>query len=118
MFYFHLNNRVSECFPDEEGDVDDDKSNRAARRSKIRDSFILGGELKFTLGLTRTELEVGQEGNSQGHILRRVLGKGISAAIRAESLGFNVAIEKLILNEVDGGATEFNVEFNTINVLY
>ena len=89
-------------------------SNRAARRSKMKDSFTLGGELKFTLGLMPVELESGQDGNSQGYILRRVLGKGIARAIRAESLGFNVVIAKLILNEVDGGATKFNVEFNMV----
>jgi hypothetical protein len=91
-----------------------DKGNRATRRSKTKDSFTLGGELKFTLGLTRAELESGKDGGSHGHILRRVLGKGIATAIRADSLGFNVVIAKLILNEVDGGATEFNVEFNMV----
>ena len=71
--------------------------------------------MKFTLGLTQAELESGPDGSSQqGHILRRVLGKGIATAIKAESLGFNVAIAKLTLNEVDGGATKFNVEFNMV----
>ena len=91
-----------------------EKSNRASRRSKTKDSFTLGGELKFTLGLTRAELESGHEGSSDGHILRRVLAKGIATAIKSEALGFNVKIAKLILNEIDGGATEFNVEFNMI----
>merc|ERR1712127_161594 len=85
----------------------------AARRSSSKqDSFTLGGELKFTLGVTFAELETEHEGGSSDRILRRVLSKGISNAIRAESLGFNVVIAKLMLNEVDDGATEFNVEFN------
>jgi len=91
-----------------------ESNNRASRRSKMKETFSLGGELKFTLGLTRAELESGHDGGSHGHILRRVLGNGIAAAIRADSLGFNVVIAKLILNEVDGGATEFNVEFNML----
>lgn len=79
---------------------------------KGQDAVFLGGELKFTLGVTRTELESGHDGGSNKHILRQVLGKGISNAIRAESLGFKVGIGNLLLNEVDGGSTEFRVEFN------
>ncbi len=90
--------------------MENDKSNRATRRSKSKDSFTLGGELKFTLGLTRADLESGND----AHILRRVLSKGIATAIRAESLGFNIAIAKLILNENDEGETEFNVAFNMV----
>ena len=78
---------------------------------KGKDAAFLGGELKFTLGVSRTELESGHDGGSNKHILRQVLGKGISNAIRAESLGFDVGIGNLVLNEVDGGSTEFRVEF-------
>jgi len=94
---------------------DSDNMNRAARRSNSKlESFTLGGELKFSLGVTRAELESGHDGGSHGHILRRVLGKGIANAIKAESLGFQVVIAKMLLSEVDGGSTEFHVEFNMI----
>ena len=83
-----------------------------SNKRKGQDSVFLGGELKFTLGVTRTELESGHDGGSNKHILRKVLGKGISNAIRAESLGFIVGIGNLALNEVDGGSTEFRVEFS------
>lgn len=95
--------------------TDSDNMNRAARRSNSKlESFTLGGELKFSLGVTRAELESGHDGGSHGHILRRVLGKGIANAIKAESLGFQVVIAKMLLSEVDGGSTEFHVEFNMI----
>lgn len=82
--------------------------------SKNQDSYSLGGELKFSLGVTRAELESGHDGGSHGHILRRVLGRGIANAIKADSLGFQVVIAKMILNELDGGSTEFHVEFNMV----
>ena len=91
-----------------------DKNNRASRRSKMKDSFTLGGELKFTLGLTREDIE--SINNRSFHILQRVLGKGVATAIKAESLGFNVAVAKLLLNEIDGDATEFNVEFDMVPI--
>ena len=94
---------------------DSDNMNRASRRSNSKlESFTLGGELKFSLGVTRAELESGHDGGSHGHILRRVLGKGIANAIKAESLGFQVVVAKMLLSEVDGGSTEFHVEFNMI----
>lgn len=85
---------------------------KSGNTGKNQEAYTLGGELKFSLGVTRAELESGHDGGSHGHILRRVLGKGIGNAIKAESLGFNVVIAKMILNEIDGGSTEFNVEFN------
>ncbi|GFH57604.1 hypothetical protein CTEN210_14080 [Chaetoceros tenuissimus] len=96
---------------------DSDGMNRAARRnSSKQSSFTLGGELKFSLGITRSELESGHDGGHHGQILRRVFGHGIAEAIKAESLGFQVVISKMLLNEVDGGSTEFHVEFNMIPV--
>ena len=86
--------------------------NRASRRSLSKnESFTLGGELKFSLGVTRDELE-SSKGRPGSHILRRVLKKGIATAIKAESLGLNVIIAKMVLDEIDQGSTEFNVEFN------
>eukprot|EP00557_Chaetoceros_sp_GSL56_P004859 CAMPEP_0176491836 /NCGR_PEP_ID=MMETSP0200_2-20121128/8647_1 /TAXON_ID=947934 /ORGANISM="Chaetoceros sp., Strain GSL56" /LENGTH=1163 /DNA_ID=CAMNT_0017889297 /DNA_START=48 /DNA_END=3539 /DNA_ORIENTATION=+ len=83
---------------------------------KNQESYTLGGELKFSLGVTRAELESGHDGGSHGHILRRVLGRGIANAVKAESLGFQVVIAKMILNELDGGSTEFNVQFNLVPI--
>jgi len=94
---------------------DSDTMNRAARRSNAKqESFTLGGELKFSLGVSRSELESGHDGESHGHILRRVFCKGIANAIKAESLGFQIVIAKMLLNEVDTDSTEFYVEFNMI----
>lgn len=81
-----------------------------------QESYTLGGELKFSLGVTRSELESGHDGGSHGHILRRVLGRGIAHAIKADSLGFRVVIAKMKLNELDGGSTEFNVQFNLVPI--
>ena len=97
--------------------------NRAMRRKKdhpsghLEDSavadvqYTLGGELKFTLGVTRTELESGRDGGRGGNILRRVLDRGITGAIDAGELGYDVTIAKLVLKEIDGGATDISVEF-------
>jgi hypothetical protein len=96
-----------------EDDAASNELNRAARRSLSKqDTFTLGGELKFSLGVTRSELESGNDGSRNDEILRRVLGNGIAKAIKAEELGFNVVIAKMLLNEIEGGSTEFNVEFN------
>lgn len=96
---------------------DSDGMNRAARRNSSKQSpFTLGGELKLSLGITRSELESGHDGGHHGQILRRVFGHGIAEAIKAESLGFQVVISKMLLNEVDGGSTEFDIEFNMIPV--
>jgi len=83
-----------------------------AQKSEAEYVFTLGGELNFNLGVTRAEIEVGNDSGSSGHIIRRVLSKGISVATGAENMGFNVAISNLLLNELDSGSTEFNVEFN------
>ncbi len=96
-------------------DTASNELNRAARRSiSKQDTFTLGGELKFCLGVTRSELETGNERKQDDKILRRVLGNGIAKAIKSKELGFNVVIAKMVLNEIDGGSTEFNVEFNMI----
>ena len=94
---------------------DSENLNRAARRSNAKqDTFTLDGELKFSLGVTRAELESGHDGGSHGHILRRVLSKGIGNAIKAELLGFKIVIAKMLLSEVDEGSTELHIQFNMI----
>lgn len=95
-------------------------ANRRARRRKTaervapHDQVCLSGGLKFTVGLTRTELESGRDGGSGGHILRRVLSRGIATGINADSWGLHVRIAKLILREVDGGSTDVDVDFHML----
>eukprot|EP00563_Minutocellus_polymorphus_P007721 CAMPEP_0181022152 /NCGR_PEP_ID=MMETSP1070-20121207/1363_1 /TAXON_ID=265543 /ORGANISM="Minutocellus polymorphus, Strain NH13" /LENGTH=1334 /DNA_ID=CAMNT_0023099077 /DNA_START=16 /DNA_END=4020 /DNA_ORIENTATION=- len=95
-------------------------TNRRARRRKATerkaayDQVCLSGGLKFTIGLTRTELESGHDGGSGGHILRRVLSRGIATGINADSWGLNVRIAKLILRELDGGSTDVDIDFHMI----
>jgi hypothetical protein len=68
----------------------------------------LGGELVFSIGVSKEELESGDNG-SQGRILERVLARGISAA--SESTGFDVRFTKLGLTDMDDGTTMINGEF-------
>ena len=105
---------------EESAPLDVTPTNRRARRRKASekkvgyDQVCLSGGMKFTIGLTRTELESGHDGGSGGHILRRVLSKGIATGIDAEKWGLNVRIAKLILREVDGGSTDVDVDFHMI----
>jgi hypothetical protein len=71
----------------------------------------LGGDLKFSMDISRPELEATFNGESGLVILNRVICQGIANAIKADTLGYNVTVTNIILNEVDGGATEFTVEF-------
>jgi len=76
------------------------------------DLFSLGGELRFTLGISRNEIQYNDDEEGCTKAVSRVFAKGIANAIRADSIGFEVEVKKLSLNEEDGGATEFNVEFS------
>jgi hypothetical protein len=73
--------------------------------------FTLGGELKFSLGVTRTELESGHGGHGHGSAFRRVLREGIGASINAKEMGFDVHISKLVMVDVEGGSTDVMVQF-------
>jgi len=73
---------------------------------------VEGGELKFTIGVNRSEIEDrNKKGKSRNRVLSRILARGITKAIRADDLGFKVAIEKLSLSEADRGVTEISVKF-------
>jgi hypothetical protein len=69
-------------------------------------TFTLGGELKFSLGVSRSEIE-----SNDGKAFRRVLLGGIDLSINAEELGFDVQIAKLALADVEGGSTDVTVQF-------
>ena len=73
--------------------------------------FTLGGELKFSLGVTRTELESGHGGHGHGSAFRRVLREGIGTSINAKEMGFDVNISKLVMVDVEGGSTDVMVQF-------
>ncbi|KAL7473468.1 hypothetical protein ACHAXS_013959 [Conticribra weissflogii] len=68
--------------------------------------FTLGGELKFSLGVTRSDLESGH-----GGAFRRVLREGIGASINAKDMGFDVHIAKLVIVDAEGGSTDVVVQF-------
>lgn len=69
-------------------------------------TFTLGGELKFSLGISRSEIE-----SNDGKAFRRVLLGGIDLSINADELGFDVQIAKLALADVGGGSTDITVQF-------
>ncbi|KAL7537852.1 hypothetical protein ACHAXR_008118 [Thalassiosira sp. AJA248-18] len=69
-------------------------------------TFTLGGELKFSLGVSRFELEYGN-----GRAFRRVLRDGIGLSINSDVMGFDVHIAKLVIVDVEGGSTDVIVQF-------
>jgi len=90
-------------------DSDNNTSDDGIKDDKMM--FTLGGELKFSLGVTRTELESGHGGHGHGSAFRRVLREGIGASINAKEMGFDVNISKLVMVDVEGGATDVMVQF-------
>mmetsp|Transcript_13643 Transcript_13643/g.29296 ORF Transcript_13643/g.29296 Transcript_13643/m.29296 type:complete len:1355 (+) Transcript_13643:39-4103(+) len=84
--------------------------NRLVSRDEIESEgklmFTLGGELKFSLGVTRSDLESGH-----GGAFRRVLREGIGASINAKEMGFDVHIAKLVIVDAEGGSTDVVVQF-------
>eukprot|EP00571_Detonula_confervacea_P003115 CAMPEP_0172318866 /NCGR_PEP_ID=MMETSP1058-20130122/36065_1 /TAXON_ID=83371 /ORGANISM="Detonula confervacea, Strain CCMP 353" /LENGTH=1029 /DNA_ID=CAMNT_0013033787 /DNA_START=371 /DNA_END=3460 /DNA_ORIENTATION=- len=85
---------------------EDDPSQQQEMRSDDRLTFTLGGELKFSLGVSRSEVEYGH-----GKAFRRVLRKGIGLSINADEMGFDVRIAKLVIVDVEGGSTDVVVQF-------
>ena len=79
---------------DHDGDDGDDKNSL---------TFTLGGELKFSLGVSRTDIENDHEDEDTNKYdaFHRVLRNGISHSIHADTLGFDVHIADLIIEEVD-----------------
>jgi hypothetical protein len=88
------------------GKVAKNKNGSATSREEV--PIHLGGELVFSIGVSKQELDSGENG-SQGRILERVLARGIAAA--SESTGFDVRFTKLVLTDMDDGTTMINGEF-------
>jgi len=72
--------------------------------------FTLGGELKFSLMVNRSEIE-----QNNGQVFSRVLRDGIGSSINADKLGFNVRIVRLIMVDVEGGSIDITVQFQLIS---
>jgi hypothetical protein len=68
----------------------------------------LGGELVFSIGVPREDLESGEIG-SEGCILERVLSRGLAAV--TGSAGYDVKFTKLVLTDMDDGTTMISGEF-------
>jgi hypothetical protein len=68
----------------------------------------LGGELVFSIGVSREELESADTPSEQS-ILERVLTRGITAATECNS--FDVSFTKLTLTDMDDGTTMISGEF-------
>ena len=67
-----------------------------------------GGELVFSIGVSREELQ-SADSPSEVPVLERVLAKGIAAS--TDCSGFNVVFTKLILTELDDGSTQITGNF-------
>lgn len=68
----------------------------------------LGGELVFTIGVSREDLQ-SEDLEKEVPVLERVLAKGIRAS--TDRSGFTVVITKLILTELDDGTTQIMANF-------
>eukprot|EP00584_Thalassiosira_punctigera_P004479 CAMPEP_0172537540 /NCGR_PEP_ID=MMETSP1067-20121228/9123_1 /TAXON_ID=265564 ORGANISM="Thalassiosira punctigera, Strain Tpunct2005C2" /NCGR_SAMPLE_ID=MMETSP1067 /ASSEMBLY_ACC=CAM_ASM_000444 /LENGTH=1114 /DNA_ID=CAMNT_0013322865 /DNA_START=212 /DNA_END=3556 /DNA_ORIENTATION=- len=75
-------------------------------KSHYRLTYALGGELKFSLGVSGAELEYGH-----GRPFCNVLRDGIGLSINADEMGFDVLIAKLEIKDVEGGSTDIVVQF-------
>jgi len=94
-------------------------SNGSGESTSLDDLYLQGGELKFSLGISRTDLESGGGSTTPGRIFKRILVNGISEAIKAQSMGYCVQIHHLAFEEnesgfnaADGDMTEVAVEFH------
>jgi hypothetical protein len=77
--------------------------NKRRANTDDRLTFTLGGELKFSLGVSRSEIE--------SNAFRRVLLGGIGLSINADELGFDVQVAKLVLVDTEEGSTDIPVQF-------
>ena len=78
-------------------------------------AVLEGGELKFTIGVNRTDIEDESEnGTCSSKVLSRILARGITRAIRSSDLGYTVIIDRLVLSEVEPEVTEISVLFKLI----
>jgi hypothetical protein len=77
-------------------------SSKKGRTGKGDPRIHLGGELVFSVGISREDLEFGGTTGKES-ILERVLTKGITIA--TESAGFDVHFTKLLLTDMDDGST-------------
>lgn len=91
-----------------------------------------GGELKFTVGVGRSELllqsmseddeeEDGGDKSRGIYILRGIMGRGISKTIKCRDLGYYVSIDRLVLSEeLDDSTgllmTEVSVGFHLVRL--
>ena len=72
-------------------------------------TFNLGGELKFTLRVDRSDFE-----DDHGRAFRRVLRNGIGMSINADELDFDVHIAKLSIVDNKEGTLDIGVKFELL----
>ncbi|KAL3761433.1 hypothetical protein ACHAWU_007392 [Discostella pseudostelligera] len=80
------------------GDGDDDDNDNDNDNNDNSRTFTLGGELKFSLGVSRTEIE--SDHDIKYDAFCRVLRDGINQSIHASTMGFDVRIAELIIEDV------------------
>lgn len=73
---------------------------------------MVGFFLKFSIGVTKEELESGDSRDAAGSVMRGVLTRGITTFLKSELNGLMVKINTLKLQEGDDGATTVIVEFS------
>ena len=73
-------------------------------------TFNLGGELKFTLRVDRSDVE-----HDHGRVFRRVLRNGIGMSINADELDFDVHIAKLSIVDNEEGTLDIGVKFHLLS---
>ncbi len=93
-----VHTRVSSSDPSQERRGGDDGRDSDDEDNNSSLTFTLGGELKFTLGVSITEIE--SDHDDKYDAFRRVLRAGISQSIHADTLGFDVHIAELIIEDI------------------
>ena len=91
----------------------EDSTDEGASKAVVMNSerVALGGQLKFSLNVSHTELECGD-----GSAFRRALRESIGISINSESIGFDVEIAELSMVAASDGdsTTDVTVEFQLL----
>lgn len=75
----------------------------------VNSNAELSGELVFTIGISKEELESSGDTQSAATVFERVLAKGISSS--SQCTGFDVAFSKLQLSDLGDGMTTISAAF-------
>ena len=97
---------MKEAFREASNNMDDDEN----KPFSVNSNAELSGELVFSIGIAKEELEISGGSESAKSVLKRVLAAGISTS--SQCTGFDVAFSKLQLSDhLEDGTTTISATF-------